>query len=127
MQQLPPHVLIAMQTIKPTVEKIDGVEEQLRKAFAMALDHWLLYGGEEQNVIKAGVGSVMMCYKPESVEYQRMENEVQGLATLNAMLTACQAGMSVEPPDNLVGMELPPYCMLKIYNEVKDEENARTD
>lgn len=127
MQQLPPQVHIAIQTIKPMVEKIEGVEAQLRKAFDAALDHWLLRGGEQQNILKAGVGAVLCCYKMESIEYRRLENEVQGLVKLSAFLTACQAGLTVEPPDDLMDEELEVYGIMRIFHEAMEaDENARS-
>lgn len=126
MQQLPPQVHIAIQTIKPMVEPIEGVEAQLRKAFDAALNHWLLRGGEQQNILKAGVGAVMCCYKMESIEYRRLENEVQGLVKLSAFLTACQAGLTILPPDDLMDEEIELYGIINIFNEVKDAQDAST-
>ena len=99
---------------KSAVEGCSGtLEEKARAAMLKAKDHWM----DKDLQFRGAVHALLIHYGKESPEYERIVAEVRSLRKWSAFLTATQAGLSVNLPEQ----DLPthePIGLMKIWQEV---------
>lgn len=111
-------MLIAIHEAKGAAESESGnLEAKLTAAMKATKDHWLITSDDER--IRAAVGGVMLVYGKDSKEYARLEQEMNVIRKLNAMLFAGQQGLSVDIDENTFKTEYEPIGILKLWEKLK--------
>ena len=103
-------------------KEVTGLENKVKASMrAVIRENWMATRDEE--LFRAGVGGALIDVGMDSEDGQKLERSVKALAKFSAMLTAAQAGVSVDMASVLPGDgDEQPLPLLGWWHDVKAEK-----
>jgi len=115
MSNIPNHMKIAIIEIKDKLSENAPIEERLKNAMRLALNHWLVIREEEQ--FRCAVGAVLLTTSDE--EKRIILNEMQLIKGLSSAHTGVPVNFELLLDQANVKKV---YGLIKIWKEIKKEK-----
>jgi hypothetical protein len=107
-------MLIAIDEIEAKLDKKASIEDRLKQAMKLALNHWLITDEDQQ--FRCAVGAVLLTASEE--EKAVINEELKFLRTLGSAID----GVPVNSEAMLMGMSKKSYGLISLWRAVKKEE-----
>lgn len=89
-------LLIVAHEARDAANKFESLEDKITAAMKSACNAWITTNDDER--FRGAIGGVLMCYKEDSQEYQRLKKEIEAIKKMSAFFNAANAGLTVDSP-----------------------------